>query len=418
MAEQLTRAPAAGPRGQRTRHRILEAALDVFGREGYYRAAIAPITEQAGVSRAAFYQYFAGKEDVFRHLADQMERAFAAATELLPRITPDAAGRQAVGDWVTRHAEVHARFEPVLRLYQTAMTHDPAIRPRAAEAAQLNVAVLAARVDAVPDLNGQQLDEVVIVLLDALTRTYALADALSTAAPAAFTPERVQAALADVAHRALFGHLPGVNDQPGERVATLAMPAELRAQFDRPALDLTTAARRTYAALLAAGAEVFVERGYDATRVDDIAAAAGVSHGAFYRHFANKAEFAQVLVIDALHAVGAGMAVLPAGPPAPGELRTWLRRYMATASQHTAVLQTWIDAAPHVAAPHSAPVVDWGRRRMATLLRPRGFGDPDVDALFALGLLGVLTNRRPGGVTAASASRIFDRALLGDTVAT
>src|SRR5689334_24286331 len=42
--------------------------------------------------------------------------------------------------------------------------------------------------------------------------------------------------------------------------------------------------------LLRAAADVFAERGYDGTRVADIAAVAGVSNGAMYAHFASKAE--------------------------------------------------------------------------------------------------------------------------------
>jgi AcrR family transcriptional regulator len=42
--------------------------------------------------------------------------------------------------------------------------------------------------------------------------------------------------------------------------------------------------------LLRAAAGVFAERGYDGTRVADIAAAAGVSNGALYAHFGSKAE--------------------------------------------------------------------------------------------------------------------------------
>jgi AcrR family transcriptional regulator len=52
--------------------------------------------------------------------------------------------------------------------------------------------------------------------------------------------------------------------------------------------------------LLRAAADVFAERGYDGTRVADIAAAAGVSNGALYAHFASKAE----LLTGALRAHG------------------------------------------------------------------------------------------------------------------
>ncbi len=52
--------------------------------------------------------------------------------------------------------------------------------------------------------------------------------------------------------------------------------------------------------LLRAAADVFAERGYDGTRVADIAAAAGVSNGALYAHFSSKAE----LLVDALRTHG------------------------------------------------------------------------------------------------------------------
>lgn len=52
--------------------------------------------------------------------------------------------------------------------------------------------------------------------------------------------------------------------------------------------------------LLRGAAEVFARRGYDGTRVADIAAAAGVSNGAMYAHFSSKAE----LLVAALRAHG------------------------------------------------------------------------------------------------------------------
>jgi AcrR family transcriptional regulator len=52
--------------------------------------------------------------------------------------------------------------------------------------------------------------------------------------------------------------------------------------------------------LLNAAADVFARRGYDGTRVADIAAAAGVSNAALYAHFGAKAE----LLVEALRAKG------------------------------------------------------------------------------------------------------------------
>ncbi|HBO81001.1 MAG TPA: TetR family transcriptional regulator, partial [Cupriavidus sp.] len=41
---------------------------------------------------------------------------------------------------------------------------------------------------------------------------------------------------------------------------------------------------------VAAALDLFVERGYAATRLEDVAAAAGVSKGTVYLYFANKEE--------------------------------------------------------------------------------------------------------------------------------
>jgi AcrR family transcriptional regulator len=60
------------------------------------------------------------------------------------------------------------------------------------------------------------------------------------------------------------------------------------------------AATETRERLLRAAADVFADRGYDGTRVADIAAAAGVSNGALYAHFGSKAE----LLTDALRTHG------------------------------------------------------------------------------------------------------------------
>jgi AcrR family transcriptional regulator len=60
------------------------------------------------------------------------------------------------------------------------------------------------------------------------------------------------------------------------------------------------AAAQTRERLLRAAASVFADRGYDGTRVADIASAAGVSNGAMYAHFGSKGE----LLVDALRTHG------------------------------------------------------------------------------------------------------------------
>jgi AcrR family transcriptional regulator len=59
-------------------------------------------------------------------------------------------------------------------------------------------------------------------------------------------------------------------------------------------------AEETRERLLNAAADVFAQRGYDGTRVADIAAAAGVSNAALYAHFSSKAQ----LLVEALRSRG------------------------------------------------------------------------------------------------------------------
>jgi AcrR family transcriptional regulator len=62
-------------------------------------------------------------------------------------------------------------------------------------------------------------------------------------------------------------------------------------------------AASTYQRLLRAAADVFARRGYDGTRVSEIAEAAGLSNGALYAYFGSKA----ALLVEALRAHGQRM---------------------------------------------------------------------------------------------------------------
>jgi AcrR family transcriptional regulator len=61
-------------RGARTRMRLLEAAEEVFTALGYHDASIVKIAEAAGVAPGTFYIYFAGKQDIFDELVEDLNR--------------------------------------------------------------------------------------------------------------------------------------------------------------------------------------------------------------------------------------------------------------------------------------------------------------------------------------------------------
>src|ERR1700726_3443757 len=66
-------APAAnagvGRRGLHTRERILGCAAEVFLANGFHTTSLDAIAKAARASRATVYQYFAGKEEIFRELS-------------------------------------------------------------------------------------------------------------------------------------------------------------------------------------------------------------------------------------------------------------------------------------------------------------------------------------------------------------
>lgn len=52
---------------QEKQDRILDISLEEFYNQGYEKASISRIVETAGIAKGSFYQYFEGKEDLFRH---------------------------------------------------------------------------------------------------------------------------------------------------------------------------------------------------------------------------------------------------------------------------------------------------------------------------------------------------------------
>ena len=207
-------------------------------------------------------------------------------------------------------------------------------------------------------------------------------------------------------HRTLFGVRAG-----RERARARRRCAAPRSTFGPEMLELLrqeddaarpdASGRRALDALLASARDVFVERGYHNTRVDDLVAAAGVSHGAFYRYFRNKEQLARILTAGAVQAVGTAVTEIPdalgarrgrAGDRTASLASPLPRRARRTRPRCCASGSTRRSRIPAIRA-ESAPLLDWGRRRMSRYLRPRGFGDVDIEAVVMVALLGVFGAR-------------------------
>jgi len=60
------------PRTEDKRKRILEAAVKVFARKGYFAARVSEIAKKAGVADGTIYLYFRNKEDILVKLFDEV----------------------------------------------------------------------------------------------------------------------------------------------------------------------------------------------------------------------------------------------------------------------------------------------------------------------------------------------------------
>ena len=87
--------------------------------------------------------------------------------------------------------------------------------------------------------------------------------------------------------------------------------------------------------IVEAAGRLFGERGYDATRLDDVAAAAGVTKPILYRHFDSKQALYLALLERHRDDLGSFAEAIPAEGPPQERLRAVLRVWFAYVESHS-----------------------------------------------------------------------------------
>jgi AcrR family transcriptional regulator len=95
---------AAEARAQETRRRLLDAALEIFARDGYRGATIARICRRAGANIAAAHYHFGDKQHLYQAVFEQAERRARvdAPTERSARSAPAVRLRAHVAAFLRR----------------------------------------------------------------------------------------------------------------------------------------------------------------------------------------------------------------------------------------------------------------------------------------------------------------------------
>jgi AcrR family transcriptional regulator len=371
--------PLVGERGSDTQRRILDAALEVFAEAGFAEARVELVTERAGCSRPAFYQYFSSKDDVFWALAGMLGSEMVTLAKRLGTVTPDAEGLVHLTEWIGEFMDLHEAWAPVFASFQAASRgHEPEARSSSGVADRTGLAILKAFGLPADARNGT----IVTGLVSVLIRCSFYAEQT----PGGMSRQPLVDGLGCLVHRLFAGPIEGVNvlrEGPRRRRRVAVAAPEPTAE-DRP---LRPRGEQTRLRLLEAGSKVLPARGYHDARVDDVVEAAGVSHGTFYRYFSNMDDFFRVLaeaastrmieLIDQLR--------LDADDES---LRAWLADWFVAYSSDGGVISTWQEMMTNEElAAFSTQVAASVYTRLVRILEARDFGDPIVDAVTLLALI-------------------------------
>jgi AcrR family transcriptional regulator len=97
--------------------RLLDAGLRVFAERGYHASRVDDVVRAARTSHGTFYLYFTNKEDLLRTLAVDCAHDLTALAETIGSITPDAAGRAQLREFLGRFLDTYRRYGPVIRAW-------------------------------------------------------------------------------------------------------------------------------------------------------------------------------------------------------------------------------------------------------------------------------------------------------------
>ena len=116
------------PRGEETRTRILDAALEAFAQNGYDATGVAEICRRAGVTKGGFYHHFPSKQAVFLEMLERWMEGIDAQLQ-----TARSGGDEVPVKLLNMTAMVRQVFQeaggklPIFLEFLTKAGHSPAV---------------------------------------------------------------------------------------------------------------------------------------------------------------------------------------------------------------------------------------------------------------------------------------------------
>ncbi|HVV36574.1 MAG TPA: TetR/AcrR family transcriptional regulator [Acidimicrobiales bacterium] len=275
---------AAGARRKRKPSRkdqLLKVAVHLFYERGFHETGIDDIGQAAGITGPGIYRHFTGKDDI---LSTALELGIS---QILHR----------VDDIVSHAATPEDTLRQLIRNFIRATLNDPELASILLNDRRVFTPETRQMVD---DAERHHFNQWIkplkalrpdIPAAERRMRVYATAGLLAAVirAPARVSRTRLEALMQEMAEASLLG------DRPGKRASSngaAASPAR-RAAGRAPRL-------RRRDVILNVAAEMFAERGYVDTGIDEIGTAAGITGPGIYRHFAGKEDLLQSVIDQAV----------------------------------------------------------------------------------------------------------------------
>jgi AcrR family transcriptional regulator len=325
----------------------------VFLANGFHGTSLDIIAKAANASRATVYQYFAGKEDIFRELSVASERDVLIHAERLGDLGPTEDGVRALHRWLVEWADIYDVHAAVFAEYPGIGTelsvidvgtvaedfrHAVTARLRGARLQNLDVDDAAAALMRIPHMVHLYRCRAIFPLPTRAVVSWSLTVALQLM----LFPDTA----ADV--------LRAVAPQDSVASARPPLPGPQGAGSTPEVTETPSSPIRQD--VLTVSSALFAERGYYAVGMEDIAAAADVSRATLYRYFSTKDRILAELTQQAVGDIEEYAGALPR--MAADALPEWMVGYVRFHRMYRGVIRAWFDGT--VAEQLSDAAVDHG----------------------------------------------------------
>jgi len=330
------RNPALAAHGVRARAEIVEAARELFARNGYQGTTVESIGEATGRSGAAVYQYFEGKAEIFGIFLREAGVELKTLSKRFPVLTDDEAGQRALQGWIAEMINLLDRHQGTFLLWAQVQFSEPSLAAIGRWNLNYFQSTIIERLTAA-GAHPPTPNIVPVGILSVVQWSYFT----SLVCAPEVGRERLEHALSIILHTYLLTPAGSVGPSPVVSEVGHEMPSIPLGDAMGLRRPVTARGVGTVQRILLAAADRFRGMGFYGTSLSDVAATAGVSHGSVYTYWADRDALFATLAQDAVAALELRVDALESALSTPDGLSGWLDGWVSMLGAHGAVIYVW-----------------------------------------------------------------------------